>query len=384
MLYRVEVLSSNLTPVTQLVNFVPLDKAGKILEFGSKLSNYGTCRFRVGTKDPLFTTLGDIVKPYAFHVRISRNNTVVWQGAIIDNPHRTHNYIEVMAYEYEFLLSNYMPKPDSKDKYPGAELFRQFDSGTIASNITAVINEAKATAASGPIDYLSSLQVGTVENPDFPAGFVDFTGAPLTGTWTFSPNFFLKFDFWRSVYFIIQQLGAYSNYDFLIDPTFTFKFQKHIGLSTPQVTFIYGNQGNISDYDSPRSGKNMATQLIALGADTGGTIIQQKVDDGVAQGQYGIIQGAVSFNDVKNANALLARANEQLRFVSTPDTELTLTLLPNADPVGMWGLGDVVNVEIKDHLIVYKQQRRIVGYRIDYYSVGSEEVNVQTNLPRLI
>lgn len=52
MLYTVEILSSSLTYKATVHNLVPLDKSGNFLEYTQKLSDWGICRFRIGTKDP--------------------------------------------------------------------------------------------------------------------------------------------------------------------------------------------------------------------------------------------------------------------------------------------------------------------------------------------
>src|SRR5665213_1147394 len=139
----VEILDSNLNVLTKVSSFMQMTAAGTILTYSKELSDFGTCTFRISSYDTFFGTLGDILQPHANHVRIKRNNVVVWQGAIIDNPKRTKDYIEVNAVEYIWYLGKSLILRSSADpsgaNNPG--IYRVFSSGTMADAVNAIMNE---------------------------------------------------------------------------------------------------------------------------------------------------------------------------------------------------------------------------------------------------
>src|SRR5690349_21732914 len=100
----IEILDSNLNLITRVQAPYPLDKGGTILQYSKELSDFGQCKFRISNYDPAFTTFGDITKPHSYHVRINRNGSYVWQGAIIENSKRTKDFTEVVAAEYVWYL----------------------------------------------------------------------------------------------------------------------------------------------------------------------------------------------------------------------------------------------------------------------------------------
>lgn len=101
---RVEILDSSFNLLTEIKSFIPLNKGGDILHYSKELSDFGQCTFRVSSYDPLFTDVGDIFDPHHYHVRVVRGSATVWQGAIIENPRRTKDFVEVVAVEYVWYL----------------------------------------------------------------------------------------------------------------------------------------------------------------------------------------------------------------------------------------------------------------------------------------
>src|SRR5215471_18455328 len=93
----VQILDKSLNKVAEIKNLYPINQDGMILRYSKELSDYGKCLFRVRSNDPLFNKLGDILVPHTYNIRIKRDNATVWQGAIIDNSHRTKNYVEVVG-----------------------------------------------------------------------------------------------------------------------------------------------------------------------------------------------------------------------------------------------------------------------------------------------
>lgn len=387
----VEVLDISLNVITQVKAFVPFDTSKHILQYSKELSYYGRCKFKVSTKDVIFTTYGDIFVPHKNHIRIRKGTKVVWQGAIVDNPRRNKDYVEITAFEYEFYLSKNLIKRTSAD-YNGTEnIFRIFKSGTMADAVTALITETAADYASST-HILKTLSVGTIENPDYPAGFVSgFDKSVLTGGWTFGESSTtakgptLQFDYIDALY-VLRAFGMYTFADFEIDSDLKFNFKKFLGnKKQKEIIFTYGNQGNIVDYNAPRLGQRMMNQVVAIATDSNGVIIHEDISitESIASiKEYGVLEGVAAYSDIMDVNLLRARAQAELPYVCTPDeTNITIYLNENSYPLGTYDVGDLVTIRIKDTCIDINEVRRIVGYTILEGQTGSEIIALQTNKP---
>lgn len=383
--YKIEILDRDRQKITQVKNFAPLDTANKWLEYSSKLSNWGICKFRVGTKDPMLAQHGDILQPFFNHVRVYRAGVLVWSGIIVRCPNRNKNYIEVEARSYLYMLTtvlikhdNYVTAGDGKDNY------RTFDSGTMATAVQNILTETKAFVDSGNV--LKDLTIGTLENPDFPKGYVksDDTPthpSPLTGTWTFSSDMTIQFDY-RDVLYCLQMLANYPACDFELTQDLVFNFKQFMGSKQPSMMFEYGNYGSIEDYNVILDGASMANDITGVAADYGNQILHASKSDDASIAKYGRIQGVAAYIDVKNKNALTSRLQEELRNTSTPDGEVQVTLNERAYPLGQYGLGDTITLRIKDHIIELDSVRRIVGISVKVHTTGKESIRLVTNPPK--
>lgn len=379
----VEILNTSLEKVAIVKNLYPLNQKGVVLRYSRELSDYGQCRFRISTKDPVLTQFGDILKPHAYHIRIKRANVVVWQGAIVDNPERNRNYIEVNAYEYLYYLDKILIRRD-KDKPATSEdesNFRVFNSGTMASKVSTIISNAATDFNNNHI--LANMTAGTIENPDYPNNFVKSDGkSKLTGGWNFSEHVVMTFDYHSALY-VLKSFGIYSGADFELTNDLQFNFKKLIGDRISGLTFSYAPVGtNIVDYNIPRYGQRQANKIIGIAADEKGKILHSTQNNLKAQSEYGLLEKAEAFSDVKNRNLLDVRLKEELRLISDPEeSPINIVLNEKAYPLGQFKLGDILWVRIKDHIIDFQKERRIVGYTINLHNTGREMVVIQTNKP---
>lgn len=375
--YRVEILDRSLKRITKVVSFYPLNTGGQLLLYTTKLSNYGMCRFRIATKDPLFNQHGDIFQPYYNHVRIYRDGYLVWAGIIVDIPHRTKRYVEIRAYTYLFLLDKVLIRHDST----GDTNYRTFNSGTMADAVQAIMTEAKADVDQASI--VKQVTIGTIENGTFPKGTADLNNTDVSGNaWTFNTTYMtLKFDY-RSVLYCITQLANYAQMDFDIDATLAFSFKRRIGANRPELLFEYSNYGSIEDYDVPLWGNRMANALTGVAADNQFNIIKAEATDQASIAKYGKIADVAAYIDVKNKNALNARLNQEITLVSTPDAEMNFALNDRAYPLGEYQLGDTGRFKIDDGVIQVDQMRRIVGIDVKVENNGAESLELKTNKPR--
>lgn len=378
--YKIQILNSALEPLTEIKAFYPLDSSGNILEYVDKLSAWGKCKFRVATHDTALVQFGNIFEPFKYHVRIYRAGVVVWNGIIVTNPRRTKKYIEVEARTYLYLLTKVLVRRDaSVAPGDGKDNYRTLSSGTMSTAVTAVINESKADAIAGSI--MSQITIGTIENPDFPSNYTRADGTALTGTWNFSDDMTLQFDY-RDIFYILSALAMYPACDFEITKDLVFNFKQFIGKKQTDIVFEYSNYGSITDYNAPLNGDRMANDLTGVAADFGNQILHSQKSDDASVQEYGRIQGVAAYIDVKNINALRSRLTEELRLTAKPDSELHVTLNDKAYPLGQYGLGDVVRIRVQDRIIDVDQLRRIVGIDVYVDGTGQETVRLITNKPK--
>lgn len=379
----VEVLDRSLNKVAEIKNLYPINKDGMVLRYSKELSDYGQCLFRVKSNDPVFDSLGDILQPHVYNIRIKRGVAVVWAGAIVDNLQRTKNFIEVKAVEYEYYLDKILIRRDSETTAgDGKDNYRIFSSGTMATAVTTLVNNAISDFGSSHPLGTGRMTVGTVDNPNYPEGFRDVSGSPLTGGWSFSSTIALQFDY-HSVYYVLKAFGLYTNSDFEIDENRIFNFRTFLGNKQNPLTLEYGTNGNVVDYNTPRLGRRMVNDLWAIAADTDGKILHVEQVDTDSVNTYGRLQDSQAYSDVKDLAFLKTRANQDLQFTKTPDdAPINILLNETGYPLGQYDIGDIITVKIKDNIIDYHKSRRIVGITVNLHETGRELTTVQTNAPR--
>jgi hypothetical protein len=378
----VEILNGSLQKVAEIRNLYPLNSRGMVLRYSKELSDFGDCHFRVRSHDPVLASYGDILKPHAYHVRLKRGGVTVWQGAIIDNPQRTKDFIEVKAAEYEYYLDKILVRRTSNNPITGGAdgNFRIFNGGTMAAAVSSLISDAVADV--GSHHPLSGLTVGTIENPNYPLGFSDANGVALSGGWNFSSFIQLQFDY-HSLYYVLKSFGSYVNCDFTVDKNLQFQFKKFLGNKLNPMTFEYGRNKNIVDYNLPRLGRRMVNDLWGVATDGNGKILHAEQTDSASLNTYGKLEDVVGFSDVKDVNFLKARINQDLQFTATPETApVNILLNEKGYPLGQYDIGDIITVKINDNVIAYQAPRRIVGITVNLHDTGREMTTVQTNTPR--
>lgn len=373
----VEILNRSLAKVAEIKALYPLNEQGMVLRYSKELSDYGSCSFRVASDDPIFDQFGDILVPHKYHVRLKRAGVVVWQGAIVDNPRRNKTFIEVKAHEYEYYLDKVLVSRTSESTPGSGYHYRTFSTGTMIAAVQALITESKT--AFGADHILYDMAVGDLENPDYPAQFSTASNAPLTGSWNFSSDVTLQFDY-HSVLYVLKTFGIYGSCDFRFNNDLTLDFKPFIGDRNNGLTFQYGSRGNIVDYEAPRLGNRMANDITGIAATPDGVILHANKRDEAAVQEYGLLQTVTAYSDVKDKNSLQARLAEELRFLKTPeDSPINVVLNEKAYPLGQFDIGDIVTVSVQDNVIDFKLPRRIVGFTVNLHSTGRELTTIQTN-----
>lgn len=383
---RIEILDSNLNLITWLKSPYELDGSGTILKYSKELSDFGTCTFRVSSYDSVFTERGDIFIPHSFHVRIRRNGTVVWQGAIIENSRRTKDYIEIVAAEYLWYLNKILVTRSSNNPATNQAdgIYRIFNSGTMASAVTAIMNETIAKFASTN-HALASLTLGTVQNPNYPPNMTNANGDALSGSWLFgdgtaAPE--LTFDF-HSILYILKSFGVYTYADFNIDSNLNFNFESFLGNDHHyDVNFVWGKNGNTVDFNVTRLGQRMVNDLWGIAVDNQGQILHVEQSDQTSITNNGYLEQVAAYSDIKDQATLNARVQAELPLISTPDSSAdTFVLSERAYPLGVYDIGDIITAKINHIAIQYNEIKRVVGLSVSLNSTGRELTTVQLNTP---
>ena len=105
---EIYILNNSLQTVAVVKSLYPLNRKGMVLRYSRELSDYGECRFRISTKDPLLTE--DILVPHQYHIRLKRGGVTIWSGVIVDNTERNRLYIEVVGVEYDYYFDQMLLK----------------------------------------------------------------------------------------------------------------------------------------------------------------------------------------------------------------------------------------------------------------------------------
>lgn len=407
----IEILDINLTKICQIISPYALNSEGDIIEYSKELSDYGTCRFRVSAYDPLFTQFGNFLKPHSTHIRIRRAGIVVWEGAIIEIPANNKEYVEVMAAEYLWYFEKKLIHRTSVDPITGSAdgIYRIFDSGNMADAVTAIVNESIADWANYPTQIvengqqesvtvqsaghiLAQLQLGQIDNPNYPPNITDGAGNSLSGGWEFvaldvdTGGFTLQYDFTTLLY-VLKAFANYTYADFQITAVngiLTFNFLSFLGNNKQyQVNLVYGSRGNILNYNVPQYGQRMANAIVGVATDDNGVILFYDQSDQDSINNYGLIESVAAFSDIKSQGVLNARIQAELPLVSTPDdTAMSATLDERANyPLGQFDIGDIINIQIENMAVDFNEPRRVVGVTTLVGDTGREQTTVQTNKP---
>lgn len=386
---QVQILDGGLNLLTTIQSFYPLS-SGAILKYSTELSEFGTCTFRLSSYDPIFTTLGDIINPHQYHIRVVRDNVIVWNGAIVENTTRTKDFIEVVAAEYLFYLNKILVQRTSPDVNGDTNIYRLFQSGTMAAAVTAIMNETitsfKGVTGTHP---LANLTLGEIDNPNFPPNTSDQNGNPLTGGWVFADTdtgqggVESQYDF-NTIFYVLQAMGSYTFADFQITEDLVFNFESFLGNDHHlDINLSWGDGGNATDFNIPRLGQRMANQITGIATTPDGVIYQTTQSDQASITTYGLVEGVAAYSGIEDQNTLNARVAAELPLINTPDdTALSITTSGGSAPtIGTYAVGDLINVSINHIAVQFNDVRRVVGITVSVHDTGRETVVTQTNKP---
>jgi len=354
-MYSVEILDTSGNVQTIIKNLIPIDRDKNVLKYDDYLSNYGTCTFRVKTKDPAVSV--NYLEPYKYHVRIKRAKGSVWYGVIVNNNQRTHNFIEVEARTLLFYLTKCEVAPSDT-----TVMTRVFKSGTMATALTTMFNEAKNRQDS-PI---GSWTLGTIDN---------LYKLNTTTAYTFTNTDFLELPY-ASVMDAFTLCGDITNSDFELTTSKVFNFKRRIGQNT-QIAFKWGKYGNLKDYNSPVRGADRYNVLAGLGISTTGTLLRADKTDSSTISTYKRLWATKVFNNANTQDILNAITTEELR---TKSSGVNLKTYDVNEDGFLLQLGDDFIVDIEDGIISERERRRLIGRQVLVNENGYETIRLITNI----
>ena len=386
---EIQILDSNLDLITTVISPYSLG-AGNIIQYSKELSDYGQCTFKISSYDPQFASYGDILEPHVNHIRLQRNNVTVWQGAIIENPKRTKDYVEIVAAEYLWYLNKKLVHRTSIDPATNTAdgIYRIFDTAngatTMQAAVTAIMTETIADYQSTN-HALASLALGQIDNPPYPPNITNAAIPPaaLSGPWEFgdgtsAPS--MTFDF-HTILYILKQFGAYTYADFNIDNSLNFNFETFLGNDLRnKVTLTWAQGGNSEDFNVPRLGQRQVNSLIGIATDEDGNVLHVEQTDQASITASGLLEGVAAYVDIKDQATLNARVQAELPMISTVDGAATsMTVGKNGYTPGTFDVGDVINQVVDHKAVTYNQPRRVVGMTTEVFNTGKESTVIQLN-----
>jgi len=357
--YELWVCNSSGAKIARVKNLVHLQKnSTNVLEFSDYLSSWGSLKFRVQTKDPIASQ--GYFDPYKYHVKLYRNQKLVWAGIIVNNPSRNHNFIEVEAYTYEWLFTRIPIATPSTDKE------RVFNTGTMATAVTTVFNEGKAISSS-PI---STYTLGDIDNPNYP-----WNGQP----WNFTDVYVMNF-YYNDLFTVLSSFADVTNADFEVTPDKVFNFKSRIGSDRLDIVLKYGKSGNVDDYDSPLDGGGYTNDMLILSRnETGAAVIKNEQSSADQFPTYGRLWSTVSLDEEIAQDILNSKSKNIYKASAELDNQVNMTLNDKALPIGTYQLGDRITVQIDDGPVQFNHVRRVVGWRVNVTDTMVERATIITN-----
>ena len=358
-MYKPYSCDSSGNKLAYIKNFYSLTKEGKVLEYSDFLSSYGELRFRIQTKDPVASQ--GVLNPYQNHIKLYRDNALVWAGVVISLPERNHTYIEVVAKTYAYLFTKVQVAHTSTTPD-----YREFKTGTMATAITTLFNEGKAVTSSPIVGYT----LGTVDNPNYPWS---------TTAWTFTDAFSMRFEY-ANLFSVINSFADITNADWTVSMDKVFTFRTLIGRDRPDISFRYGKGGNVENYNSPLDGEKYVNDFIVASLDkSGAKIIKWNGTDTSTYATHGRLFGAALINENLDQNFLNEKGKAIFGLNKRLDSEVSVMLNSKALPMGVYDLGDTVKINISDGPIEVNQSCRIVGWRVSIDDVADEKITLWFN-----
>lgn len=305
--------------------------------------------------------IGDDPLPLSFylnraHVRILRNDRVVWAGWLMDSD---ENQRDVVFYAYGYAAGLFWTLSEWNQEFLSSEI------GTIARTLWV---GGKAQSNGG----LGFVATGTIESP----ATADSGGARLT-----LPLYNV---FYKRLLFIFQEFAALAQSDTSNTTIFeithaespAFNFWANRGVDLPDVVWEFG--GKVNGFHRLRAGVNHRNDLYAVGAAPHSTLLRKNTSDAIDIAAYFRRQEAIFLSWVRDETELDRVNKRRLAVAVQEDTTLSLRLKPNSvvPPGGLssqFRIGDAPRVVIDRGATQIDAYMRLTGFQVTFAG-GTEQV----------
>ncbi len=360
--YRVQVFAfgANYGIGTLLAEF---DRA-KNIGYADTLNDVPEAFFTIDQDDPKLPA----VRGYEgkAHVRILRNDEVVWAGWW--GMEHDANERDVIFTCYGYLAGLYFLASDWNVKYVNAQI------GTIVSDVWT---RAKTGIASSPLAFVAT---GTIEPPVLASG----GSLPIV-----LPQYSM---FYKRLLFVMREMAALSISDTTNTVVFeithsstpTFNFWKNRGVDRPDVVWSYGDRimSGFRDYQMPIYRRN---DILAVGSAPNNALLRYewKVTSDISA--YGTRQEPLYLAWVRDQTELQRAVGFRGALAQRTSVDLTLKFYANSVvPPGATGAGfrmsDRAKVRISRGATQIDSYYLITGYRVIFVR-GNEYLRVTVQQP---
>jgi hypothetical protein len=281
------------------------------------------------------------------HVKILRNNQVVWSGALGATD---ENETDAVIYAYGYASELYKLHTDWGSEWTGQK---------VQQIVTDAWNRARTGLSDSRVGWMST---GTIESPVTTSGGSTEIVLP-----------FYRADYKR-ILFLIQEMAAFSISDttnrvlFEITPDGTFNFWKNRGSDLTTLRFEWGQRGLVGfrRYRVPTDRRNV---IHAVGSSPRDIVLRTTVEDATDRGSKGRLEEALYFSWVRDASELDRVARLRLERAKREDSDMSLTFAANAITPSratgsLYRLTDTVPIKVVHGLTNVDDRKMIVGEQV--------------------
>jgi hypothetical protein len=165
-----------------------------------------------------------------------------------------------------------------------------------------------------------------------------------------------------------------SGFDFEVTPARRWKtFYPEKGVATDYI-FEYGkNMGNLS-FSGDSS--DVISEITGLGAGEGRNRCMAVWRATETLNEFGLLQRAEEFENIKHYDAMSARVRSALRFSKYPRLQPQMTFETDDPPFGSWTLGDRIRVVADYGYIDINRIMKVVAQNVQVSDEGHEAIQV--------
>ena len=301
------------------------------------------------------------------HVRVRRNNEVVWAGWF--GMEHDANERDVIFTCYGYLAGLY---------FLASAWNVQYKSATIGTIVSDAWTRAKTTITSSPLAFVTT---GTLESP------VTTSGGATAIT---LPQYSM---FYKRLLFTMKEMAALAisdttntvAFEITHSTTPTFNFWKNRGVSRPDVVWEWGDglMSSFKDYQLPIYRRN---DILAVGGAPNSAVLRYEwVDPGGDASYYGTRQEPIYFQWVRDQTELQRATAIRGALAQRTTPDLALTFTPNSVlPPGVTGSGfrlsDTARVRISRGVTQINAGFLITAYKVLVIN-GQEHIRVNLQQP---